>query len=154
MRHNHQEENLQLSQQISTLQLDFERIRIEKIKLEEKLENSLKSGNNNNSSIRKSSSFNDFETTSSQQQQTLIYGGAGHDFDETENLRTRITALSQSVLEKQNLINSLSSDKQLLQIRVERLQTRMQEMNQEVEYHQNIDTINFDDDGLTTHSGF
>jgi len=53
------------------------------------------------------------------------YNNFGGDSEET--LRMRITALTQSLLEKQGLINNLSSDKQLLQINVERLQEQLQQ---------------------------
>ena len=122
IRHNFQEENLKLSQHISTLQLDFEREKLEKMKLQEKVEKYEAGGS---SGMRKIHSMNDFEAG----QQKF---GSSSDFDETDTLRTRITALSQSLLEKQNYINALSADKQLLQLRIERLQSKLEEMNQEI----------------------
>ena len=57
--------------------------------------------------------------------------------DERDNLKTRIKALTQSLLEKQGLINNISADKQLLQIRVERLQAQIQEMADSSESNSN-----------------
>jgi len=134
-----QEDNLHLSQTISTLQLDLEREKIDKKKLKEKYDIEMTRITSNKMSM--SSSFTDYRGNSPD-----LFGHRVPDGNEEEidQLRTRITALSQSLLEKQSLINGLSTDKQLLQINVERLHSQLQDMNQN-------SVVN---DGLYTQSGW
>jgi hypothetical protein len=117
-----QEENLQLSQAMSSLQLDFEREKIEKKKLQEKYDFQLSRGD----SMTRSSSSTDFHSNVRQSPDPFSSRFYNEGTNETEQLRTRIAALSQSLLEKQSLINGLSADKQLMQINVERLQAQIQ----------------------------
>lgn len=112
-----QEENLQCRQQVSVLQFELEKERSERRKLDElKLRNETEE-----SQSARGSPFLD---------QKMSAASSNNDND--DNLRTRITALSQALLEKQSLINSISADKQLLQINVERLQDQIRQINNEV----------------------
>ncbi|CAG7692602.1 unnamed protein product, partial [Allacma fusca] len=133
--HSIQEENLQLSQKVSSLQLEVEREKSEKRKLDEKVQK-LANDNELGFSIAtrsSSGSTNDFTKASSLSRMNMspvpsLGSMSSDNFDERENLKTRIKALSQSLMEKQSLINNISADKQLLQIRVERMQAQIQEL--------------------------
>ena len=133
-----QEENLQLSQQVSSLQLDLERERIERKKLGEK------EGRTPSNPITRSSSSSDFLQfqSSSRRQSPLSF--QEKNAEEADQLRTRISALSQSLLDKQSLINGLSSDKQLLQIQIERLEAEIREITS---------NTNFSNNDFSAHSG-
>jgi len=110
-----QEEALQLRQQVSVLQFEVEKERNDSRKLTE----SLNRKNDEMNRSPRATPFPDQRHTSTGQP------------DSEDNLRMRITALSQTLLEKQSLINNLSADKQLLQIKVERLQDEMRQLGNE-----------------------
>jgi chromosome segregation ATPase len=110
-----QEENLQQRQQVSVLQFELEKEKSEKRKLEE----------------TKSRYENDEATQSARVSPDPRHSASNYS-ENDENLRTRITALSQALLEKQSLVNNLSADKQLLQIKAERLQEEMRRMGNEI----------------------
>lgn len=117
-----QSENLQVCQQLTSLQFEMEREKNERRKYEELVANYKQS-----SSSSRNSSNHSFDRTS-------INGHAGGsiiDDMEVSKLKTRISALSQSLYEKQSLINDISTDKQLLQIEVERLKNDLRESRAE-----------------------
>lgn len=110
-----QDENLQLRQQHSSSQYELDLEKSERRKLEE-----WKTQRDADENTYQGQIAGRISPTDSRKYNN--YGG-----DSEETLRMRITALTQSLLEKQGLINNLSSDKQLLQINVERLQEQIQQ---------------------------
>ncbi|XP_021946169.1 golgin subfamily A member 5 [Folsomia candida] len=116
-----QDENLLLRQQLSGACYELDLEKSERRKLEEwkaqQAEECQSFNNGRNSPNMASDTARKYNNN---------FGG-----DNEETLRMRITALTQSLLEKQGLINSLSSDKQLLQINVERLQDQLHQVGNE-----------------------
>lgn len=109
-----QNENLQVCQQLTSLQFELEREKNEKRKSQElvtQYKNQMQSAQSKvyDSSINQNGCLSD-----------------GKD-KELQKLKTRLNALSQSLLEKQSLINDISTDKQLLQIEVERLKNELRD---------------------------
>ena len=145
--HKIEEENLQHSQKISSLKLELERERSEKRKLLDDRQILMKKTGSESdlnshqhhqqhqqlqfASSRGSPVEFPSIGSSSNNNRTLspsITLDTNPHVDERENLKTRIKALSHTLMEKQSLINNISADKQMLQIRVERLQQQVQEM--------------------------
>lgn len=117
-----QTENLQVCQQLTSLQFEMEREKNEKRKYEDLVANYKQASSSRNSSNH---SFDRMSNNNGNA------GGNSIDDMEVSKLKTRVSALSQSLYEKQSLINDISTDKQLLQIEVERLKNDLRESRAE-----------------------
>jgi hypothetical protein len=123
-----QDENLLLRQQFSGLSYELDLEKSERRKLEEwKTQQQREAADENSQNNYHGRMSPIADGYSSRKYNNNNFGGG----DSEETLRMRITALTQSLLEKQGLINNLSSDKQLLQINVERLQGQLQQAGTE-----------------------
>ncbi|ODM98662.1 Golgin-84 [Orchesella cincta] len=105
-----QSENLQVCQQLTSLQFQLEREKNERKRCEEQVAKYKESSGNSSDS----SGQNGYLSNSNHEK-------------ELSKLKTRVNALSQSLYEKQSLINDLSTDKQLFQIEVERLKNELRD---------------------------
>lgn len=109
-----QSENLQVCQQLQSVQFELERERNERKKLQELVAQYKRPTGSSH-------------TIDSNVTNGSVFGVNNSLEKELSKLKTRISALSQSLYEKQSLINDLSTDKQLLQIQVERLKNDLKE---------------------------
>ncbi|CAL8111461.1 unnamed protein product [Orchesella dallaii] len=105
-----QSENLQVCQQLTSLQFQLEREKNERKRCEEQVAKYKESNVNSTDSNGQNGYLNN-----------------SYHEKELSKLKTRVTALSQSLYEKQSLINDLSTDKQLFQIEVERLKNELRD---------------------------
>jgi len=126
--HSLQEDNLRLSQQVSSIRFDMEREISDRRKIEEKLAKALSCTKEN---VNQSSC-----------------GNSTGESNEITKLKTRISALSQSLLEKQGLVNRLSSEKQLVDIQVERLQNHVKQLTDQQEFNDSTTNGGFAQTGM------